>query len=109
MVADLLACASVVAMAALTANPQEISTMGIRTDGLHRRLMMIVAALVGCSLMSSPAAAQGTPEQRAACENDAMRLCGDYVPDERRITACMSAKRCYLSRSTSAAASSTAA
>jgi type II secretory pathway component PulL len=71
--------------------------MGICTDCLHLRLMMIVAALVGCSLVSSPAAAQGTPEQRAACENDAMRLCGDYVPDERRITACMSAKRRYLS------------
>jgi type II secretory pathway component PulL len=82
---------------ALAANLGEVSIMGIRADCLHRRLMMIVAALVGGSLVTLAAAAQGTPEQRAACESDAMRLCGDYVPDERRITACMSAKRRYLS------------
>jgi hypothetical protein len=37
----------------------------------------------------SPAAAQGTPQQRAACENDAMRVCGQHVPDVNRITQCM--------------------
>jgi hypothetical protein len=84
-------------MATLTANLLETSTMKTPTESVHRRLMMIVATVVGCALMSLPAAAQGTPEQRAACENDAMRLCGDFVPDERRITACMSAKRRYLS------------
>ncbi|HZN28337.1 MAG TPA: hypothetical protein VFB88_03160, partial [Xanthobacteraceae bacterium] len=46
---------------------------------------------------ASPAAAQGTPQQRAACEGDAMRLCGNYVPDVQRITACMHAKRSHLS------------
>jgi hypothetical protein len=39
--------------------------------------------------MYTPAAAQGTPEQRAACEGDAQRLCGQYIPDVDRITACM--------------------
>ena len=98
MVADRLAGATAVALvAALTANIREISIMSIRTDRLHRQLMMIVAVLFGCLLMSFPSAAQGTPEQRAACEADAIRLCGDYVPDERRITACMSGKRRYLS------------
>ena len=71
--------------------------MKIRTDRLHRRLMMMVAALFGIALMSVPAAAQGTPEQRAACQGDAQRLCGQYVPDVDRITACMSQKRRYLS------------
>jgi type II secretory pathway component PulL len=71
--------------------------MRIRTDRLQRRSMMIVAALFGLTLMSLPAAAQGTPEQRAACQDDAMRLCNQYVPDVNRITACMSQKRRYLS------------
>ena len=55
------------------------------------------AALVCLALMWLPAAAQGTPDQRAACENDAMRLCGEFVPDVNRITACMQRKRAYLS------------
>jgi hypothetical protein len=57
------------------------------------------AMLLGLVLMidASPAAAQGSPQQRAACENDAMRLCGQYVPDVDRITACMHARRSQLS------------
>jgi hypothetical protein len=55
------------------------------------------AALLGLALMTAPAGAQGTPEQRAACENDAMRLCQQYVPDVDRITACMSRHRGQLS------------
>jgi hypothetical protein len=48
-------------------------------------------------LMAQPAAAQGTPEQRAACEGDAMRFCNQYVPDVQRVTACMAQHRRYLS------------
>jgi hypothetical protein len=55
------------------------------------------AALLGLALMTSSAGAQGTPEQRAACEGDAMRLCQQYVPDVNRITACMSRHRSQLS------------
>jgi type II secretory pathway component PulL len=84
-------------VAALTANIRGEPTMRIRTGRLHRRSMMIVAALFGLTLMSLPAAAQGTPEQHAACQDDAMRLCNQYVPDVSRITACMSQKRRYLS------------
>jgi hypothetical protein len=66
-----------------------------------------VAALLGLTLTfaSLPAAAQQaqqpqgqwTPEQRAACEPDAMRLCNQYVPDVQRVTACMMHYRRYLS------------
>lgn len=58
-----------------------------------------VGMLVGLALMAfcSPAAAQGTPEQRVACQDDAMRLCGQFVPDVQQITACMHGKRRYLS------------
>jgi hypothetical protein len=53
------------------------------------------AALLVCgvavTVLVAPqgAAAQGTPEQRRACENDAYRLCPDAMPDERRVRACL--------------------
>lgn len=46
---------------------------------------------------ATPAAAQGTPAQRAACEQDAYRLCMEFVPDEPRIANCLSRKRMSLS------------
>jgi len=55
------------------------------------------AALLGVALMSLPAHSQGTPEQRAACENDAMRLCQQFVPDVDKIKACMARNRRHLS------------
>ncbi len=58
------------------------------------------AALLGLALAcaSLPATAQEwSPEQRAACEPDAMRLCNQYVPDVQRVSACMSHYRRYLS------------
>ena len=53
--------------------------------------IMAAATLVGLALTcaSGPAAAQQwTPEQRAACEPDAMRLCQAYIPDVDRVRAC---------------------
>ena len=57
------------------------------------------AALLGLALTfaSSPLAQQWSPEQRAACEPDAMRLCQQYVPDVGRTRACMIQYRRYLS------------
>jgi hypothetical protein len=33
-----------------------------------------------------------TPEARAACQPDAMALCGQFVPDEKQITVCMTSQ-----------------
>ena len=38
------------------------------------RWLIAPAAVLGVALAASAAGAQGTPEQRAACEGDAMRL-----------------------------------
>jgi hypothetical protein len=38
-----------------------------------------------------------TPEQQQACTPDAMRLCGEFVPNVDAITACMVAKKSQLS------------
>jgi hypothetical protein len=58
-------------------------------------------AAAGCLLLGlawvAPAAAQGTPEQRAACEQDAYRLCSQYIPDERRTGNCLRRNRVSLS------------
>jgi hypothetical protein len=54
--------------------------MHVRTQP-NLRPIIAAAALLGLSLTfaSSPAAAQQwTPQQRAACEPDAMRLCQQY-------------------------------
>jgi hypothetical protein len=49
-----------------------------------------LAALCAMALTSPiPATAQGTLEQRAACEGDAQRLCGHCIPDIDCITSCM--------------------
>jgi hypothetical protein len=50
-------------------------------------LTVVTAAMV--ALASSPASAQGTPAQQAACQGDAMRLCSAYIPDPGRVRSCM--------------------
>jgi hypothetical protein len=66
---------------------------------ISRMLLPAFAAMCALALISVPAAAQGTPEQRAACQGDAQRLCGQFIPDVDRITACMVANRRYVSPS----------
>ena len=54
-----------------------------------------LAVVYGLALMPTPVTAQ--PEQQANCQDDAMRLCGQFVPDVNRITSCMIAKRRQVS------------
>jgi hypothetical protein len=65
-----------------------------------RPIAAAAAVLLGLALTlaSWPAAAQQwTPQQRAACEPDAMRLCQQHISDIGRVRACMSHYRRYLS------------
>jgi hypothetical protein len=39
--------------------------------------------------MAGQAAAQGTAQQQMACQSDAFRLCGQYIPDADSVKACM--------------------
>jgi hypothetical protein len=59
--------------------------------------LLATAALAGVTAPAPALAQQWTEAQRRACEDDAMRLCGAYVPDVQRITACMQQYRRYLS------------
>lgn len=50
---------------------------------------IVCAAIALLAAAPSTADAAGTPEQRRACRQDAMRFCREFVPDVKRITACM--------------------
>jgi hypothetical protein len=61
------------------------------------KLIASFVVLYGLAFLATSAVAQGTPEQQANCQDDAMRLCGQFVPDVNRITSCMIAKRRLVS------------
>jgi hypothetical protein len=60
------------------------------------RACLMLAMALSASLLSGTAQAY-TPEQQQACTGDAMQLCGEFVPDVGRVTACMIRKRSELS------------
>ena len=66
----------------------------IGRSGFRFGLALAAASFATC--ISSSAFAY-TPEQEQACTPDAMRLCGEYIPDVDRITACMIARKSQLS------------
>ena len=63
---------------------------------------LVIASVVlatSCSTMALARSKQPTLReiQEQACTNDAMTLCKDDIPDEAKVTACMTAKRAQLS------------
>lgn len=48
--------------------------------------------------MAAPDKYNVTPEEHAACDDDAARLCSDAYPDEDKLIACMRLNRSDLSR-----------
>ena len=61
------------------------------------RSVCMLAAFVGVLAYGVGAHAQGSDAERQACTPDAMRLCGDAIPDVVKVTACMKAKYSLLS------------
>ena len=57
----------------------------------------LLAALAFSALAESAHANSGTAEQRRACRADAMRLCREFIPNVRHITACMERNKRHLS------------
>ncbi len=57
---------------------------------------MLAATTLAFGLLTTAASAY-TQEQQQLCTPDAMRLCGDAIPDVDRVTACMMAKQSQLS------------
>jgi hypothetical protein len=56
----------------------------------------MLATALSASLFAAAAQAY-TPEQQQACMGDAMQLCGEFVPNVDRVTACMIRKKSELS------------
>jgi hypothetical protein len=61
------------------------------------RSVCVLAILAGACAYGAGANAQGTDAERQACTPDAMRLCGDAIPDVVKVTACMKVKYSQLS------------
>jgi hypothetical protein len=51
--------------------------------------LAFIGLALSAGLTAQHADAQGTEEQRIACQDDAIRLCGDFIPDVEKIKACM--------------------
>ncbi|MGY8634557.1 hypothetical protein RAD15_18935 [Bradyrhizobium sp. 14AA] len=66
---------------------------------LHFRKSLVAASLsLALAVLVQPGAGFAyTPEQQQACTPDAMRLCGEFVPNVDAITACMIQKKAQLS------------
>ena len=67
---------------------------------VSRLRTLLAAATFGTALavLAQPGAVLAyTPEQQQACTPDAMRLCGEFVPNVDAITACMIQKKAQLS------------
>jgi hypothetical protein len=61
---------------------------------------LFISATVIASLLCSFATASfagGTAQEQQDCTGDALRLCGQFVPNEQAITACMFKKKANLS------------
>ncbi len=66
------------------------------TGSVFRGSKLVAASLLAFGLMTTASFAY-TQEQQQLCTGDAMRLCGDAIPDVDRVTACMIARHSQLS------------
>jgi len=61
-----------------------------------RSTQLLAASALALGVMTTGALAY-TPEQQQMCSGDAMRLCGEFIPNVDRITTCMVQKYSQLS------------
>jgi len=62
-----------------------------------RKSLLLLPALVSL-LAFDTALAQGTRQQRAACERDSHRLCAEAEPDALAVEKCLRAHKASLSK-----------
>ncbi|GAL97741.1 hypothetical protein FOH24_01085 [Acetobacter tropicalis] len=68
----------------------------LKRKAFHK-FCLALSATAAVGLMA-PAHAETTREkQTAACKGDAIKLCGLFIPNEEKITACMQKKKDKLS------------
>jgi hypothetical protein len=60
--------------------------------------LVAIAFVLTVVVLAAPAATQAyTQEEQMACQDDAFRLCGQFIPDEQRVKACLIANMSRLS------------
>jgi hypothetical protein len=64
---------------------------------MMRTLLATAFVLTGLALITPSPASAYTQAEQQACQDDAFRLCGDLIPDEQRVKACLLAKMRQLS------------
>ncbi len=73
----------------------------------HKSLYALIGALVAVAvapaIQSAQAQTQAAPQadraaQEAACSGDATSFCGEAIPDEQKIAACLRANRTKISQ-----------
>lgn len=63
------------------------------------KMRIVLAAAIMAGTLTGAGAQQYTRQQQeAACSDDAFRLCGDDIPDEAKVAACMIRKKAALSQ-----------
>lgn len=63
---------------------------------MNKRIVL-AAAILATTLTGAFAQKYTRQQQEAACSDDAFRLCGDDIPDESKVAACMIRKKSALS------------
>ncbi len=58
----------------------------------------VIGLVAFCSIASPDVCSAQTLMQRLACTGDALRLCGDFVPNHKLVAQCMEVKHDQLSR-----------
>src|SRR5262249_16613351 len=62
----------------------------VRNRSLTMQKLVAIAFVLTVIVLAAPAATFAyTDEERQACQDDAFRLCGQFVPDEQRVKACL--------------------
>ena len=56
---------------------------------MSKLVMSLVISTAGIVTFSMTSKAEGTPEQRWACEQDAFKYCSSEIPSVSRVTTCM--------------------
>jgi hypothetical protein len=64
---------------------------------MNSQIWVFAIVVPGLLVSGSDSAQDLRQRQTEACMGDAFRLCGDAIPDEDRITACMTARQTELS------------
>ena len=54
-----------------------------------RKLIALGIVLAGIAFVAPASVQAYTEEERQACEADAFRLCGQAIPDQERVKACL--------------------